>query len=63
MQQSKLLPQVAVDDVLLPKAEGKSVSGHPQHLVGDSFDSCTERYEIVVLLPNSEQYQISTARC
>ena len=35
-----------------PKAEGNSASGHPQHLVGDSFDFCTERYEIVVLLPN-----------
>ena len=27
---------------------------HPQHRGGDSFDCCTERYEIVVLLPNSE---------
>ena len=25
-----------------------SASGHPQHLVGDSFDCCTERYELVV---------------
>ena len=32
----------------MPKAEGNSASGHPQHLVGDSFDCCTERYEIVV---------------
>ena len=31
-----------------PKAEGNSASGHPQHLVGDKFDCCTERYEIVV---------------
>ena len=37
-----------------PKAEGNSASGHPQHLGGDSFDCCTERYEIIVLLPNSE---------
>ena len=29
-------------------------SGHPQHRRCDSFDCCTERYEIVVLLPNSE---------
>ena len=29
-------------------------SGHPQHRGCDSFDCCTERYEIVVLLPNSE---------
>ena len=36
MQQSKL------------SASGNSASGHPQHLVGDSFDCCTERYEIVV---------------
>ena len=36
------------------KAEGNSASGHPQHLGCDSFDCCTERYEIVVLLPNSE---------
>ena len=31
-----------------PLASGNSASGHPQHLVGDSFDCCTERYEIVV---------------
>ena len=37
-----------------PKAEGNSVSGHPQHRGCDSFDCCTDRYEIVVLLPNSE---------
>ena len=37
-----------------PKAEGNSASGHPQHRGCDSFDCCTERYEIVVLLPNSE---------
>ena len=40
--------------VAVPKAEGNSASGHPQHRGGDSFDCCTERYEIVVLLPNSE---------
>ena len=37
-----------------PKAECNSASGHPQHRGNDSFDCCTERYEIVVLLPNSE---------
>ena len=31
------------------KAKGNSASGHPKHQVGDSFDSCLERYEIVVL--------------
>ena len=29
------------------------VSGHPQHRGGDSFDNCTVRYELVVLLPNT----------
>ena len=42
----------AVDDPMhcwpWPSASGNSVSGHPQHLVGDSYDCCTERYEIVV---------------
>ena len=37
-----------------PEAEGNSASGHSQHRGGDSFDCCTERYEIVVLLPNSK---------
>ena len=37
-----------------PKAEGNSALGHPQHRGCDSFDCCTERYEIFVLLPNSE---------
>ena len=37
-----------------PKAEGNSASGHPQHRGCNSFDCFTERYEIVVLLPNSE---------
>ena len=37
----------------VPSASGNSASGHPQHRGGDSFDCCTERYEIVVLLPNS----------
>ena len=50
-------PRGAVDDPMhccpRPKASGNSASGnsasgHPQHLVGDSFDCCTERYEIVV---------------
>ena len=31
---------------------------HPQHRGGDSFDCYTEKYRIVVLLPNSEQYKI-----
>ena len=31
-----------------PSASGNSASGHPQHLGGDSFDCCTEMYEIVV---------------
>ena len=51
-------PNGAVDDPMhccpRPSASGNSASGHPQHLVGDSFVCCTERYEIVVLLPNSE---------
>ena len=51
-------PRGAVDDPMhccpRPKAEGNSASGHPQHRGGDSFDCCTERYEIAVLLPNSE---------
>ena len=51
-------PRGAVDDPMhccpRPKAEGNSASGHPQHRGGDSFDCCTERNEIVVLLPNSE---------
>ena len=49
-------------------ASGNSASGHPQHLVGDSFDCCTERYEIVVyclknymdmryILPSRELFQ------
>ena len=37
-----------------PDAKGNSASCHPQHRGCDSFDCCTERYEIVVLLPNSE---------
>ena len=37
-----------------PKAEGKSALGNTQHLGCDSFDCCTERCGIVVLLPNSE---------
>ena len=51
-------------DGLLPKAEGRghSVSGHPQHRGDTLFDCCTERYEIVVLLPNSDQYKITAAR-
>ena len=37
-----------------PKAEDNSASGQPQHQACDSFDCFTKRYEIVVLLPNSE---------
>ena len=52
VQQSKLSPLGAVDDLMhccpLPSASGNSASDHPQHLVGDSFDCCTERYEIFV---------------
>ena len=33
---------------------GNRASGHPQHRGCDSFDCCTERYEIVVLFTNSE---------
>ena len=51
-------PRGAVDDPMhccpRPKAKGNSASGQPQHRGGDSFDCCTERFEIVVLLPNSE---------
>ena len=53
VQQSNYHPLGAVDDPMnccpLPSASGNSSSGHPQHLGGDSFDCCTERYEIVVL--------------
>ena len=52
VQQSKLSPLGAVDDPMHrcpgPSASGNSASGHPQHLVGDSYYCCTERYEIVV---------------
>ena len=34
--------------VLTVQVEGNSVSGHPPHPGGDSFDCCTEWYEIVV---------------
>ena len=56
MQQSKLSSRGAVDDpmALLHEAEGNIASGHPQHRGCDSFNCCTERYEIFVLLPNSE---------
>ena len=37
-----------------PMASCNSASGHPQHPGFDCFDCCTERYEIDVLLPNSE---------
>ena len=56
VQQSKLSPEVMWMTrwhcCTRPKAKGNSASGHPQHQGCDSFDCCTERYEIVVLLPN-----------
>ena len=39
---------------LLHEAKGNSASGHPQYPGCDSFDCCTESYEIVVLLPCSK---------
>ena len=52
VQQSNYHPLGAVGDPInccpRPSASGNSSSGHPQHLGGDSFDCCTERYEIVV---------------
>ena len=41
---------------LLHEAEGRGQQciGSATAPRGDSFDCCTERYEIVVLLPNSE---------
>ena len=36
------------------EGQGNSGLGHPLHRGCDSFDCCKERYEIVVLLPNSE---------
>ena len=45
---SQLFPLDAVDDPmscwLRPSASGNSSSGHLQHLGGNSFDCCTERY-------------------
>ena len=52
VQQSNYHPLHAVDDPMnccpRPSVLGNSSSGHPQYLEGDSFDCCTERYEIVV---------------
>ena len=61
VQQSKLSPRGAVDDpmTLLHEAEGNSPLGHPQHRGCDSFDCRTERYEIIVLLPNLQRVIIS----
>ena len=39
-------------------APGKNASGHPQHLGGDSFDCCTERYEIVVYCINDSVFEM-----
>ena len=56
VQQSKLSPQRCCGrrDALLPEAEGNSALGHLQHRGDGSFDCCIKRYEIVVLLPNSD---------
>ena len=58
VQQSNYHPLGAVDDPMnccpLPSASGNSSSDHPQYLEGDSFDCCTERYEIVVYCVESE---------
>ena len=51
MKQSNYNSRGAVAD---PMALLHKVEGHPQHRGPDSFDSFTERYEIVVLLPNLE---------
>ena len=55
VQQSNYHFLGAVDDPMncwpRPSASGNSSSGHPQHLGGDSFDYCTERYEIVYCFP------------
>ena len=52
-------PRGAVDDLMCccprQKTEGDSASGHPQHQGSDSFDRCTERYEIFVSLSNLVQ--------
>ena len=47
VQQSNYHPTGTVDDPMncCPRP---SSSGHPQYVGGDSFDCCTERYEIVV---------------
>ena len=56
VQQSNYHPLVAVDDPLnycpRPSVLDNSSSGQPQHPRGDSFDCCTERYEIVVYCTN-----------
>ena len=44
-----------------PKADGNSASD-PQHRRCDSVDGCTEKYEIVVLLPNSELTKVNNKR-
>ena len=49
-------PRGAVDDpmALLHEASCNSAIGSSTAPRGDSFNCCTERYEIVVLLPSSE---------
>ena len=48
----KLTSLGAVDDLMHcgppPSTLGHSASGHTQHFVDNSFDFCTERFEIVV---------------
>ena len=52
VQQSNHHPLGAVDNPMnccsRPSASGNSSLGHPLHQGGDTFDCCTERYEIVV---------------
>ena len=61
VQQSNYHPLGAVDDPMnccpRPSASDNSSSGHPQHLGGDSFDCCTERYEIVVYCSIKQRQQ------
>ena len=55
VQQSNDHPLGAVDD---PMNCCNSSSGHPQHLGGDSFDCCTEKYEIVVYCVLKNQHLV-----
>ena len=66
MQQSKLSPEVLwlARWHCCPrlKVEGNSTLGHLQPRGYDTFDWCTERYEIVVLFPNSELTKCNNKR-